>query len=107
VLHAVTLLATDARNVQLLDHLEASGELDNTIIVLVSDNGASGEGGPNGSVNENKVFNGIADSIEENLKLIDGLGLKGTRRGGAAISERHANFLVNDQGAKAPDVPMT
>ena len=37
-------------------------------------------------------------------KLIDGLGLKGTRRGGASISERHANFLVNDQGAKAQDV---
>jgi UDP-N-acetylmuramate dehydrogenase len=37
-------------------------------------------------------------------KLIDGLGLKGTRRGGASISERHANFLVNDRGAKAQDV---
>jgi arylsulfatase A-like enzyme len=30
--------------------------------VLVSDNGASGEGGPNGSVNENKFFNNILDS---------------------------------------------
>ena len=59
---------------RLLDYLEGSGELDNTIIVLVSDNGASGEGGPNGSVNENKFFNGIPDSIEENLKLIDELG---------------------------------
>jgi UDP-N-acetylmuramate dehydrogenase len=37
-------------------------------------------------------------------RLIDALGLKGTRRGGAVISERHANFLVNDQGAKAQDV---
>jgi arylsulfatase A-like enzyme len=59
---------------RLLDDLEASGELDNTIVVLVSDNGASGEGGPNGSVNENKFFNGIPDSIEENLKYIDDLG---------------------------------
>jgi arylsulfatase A-like enzyme len=41
---------------RLLDHLEESGELDDTLIVLVSDNGASGEGGPNGSVNENKIF---------------------------------------------------
>ena len=39
---------------RLLYHLEEIGELDNTMIVLVSDNGASGEGGPNGSVNENK-----------------------------------------------------
>jgi UDP-N-acetylmuramate dehydrogenase len=37
-------------------------------------------------------------------RLIDGLGLKGTRRGGAVVSERHANFLVNDQGARAQDV---
>ena len=46
---------------RLLDHLETSGQLDNTMIVLVSDNGASGEGGPNGSVNENKLFNGLPD----------------------------------------------
>src|SRR5262249_43540782 len=48
---------------RLLDYLEESGQLDNTLIVLVSDNGASGEGGPNGSVNENKFFNGIPDTI--------------------------------------------
>ena len=35
---------------RVLDYLEESGELDNTLIVVVSDNGASGEGGPNGSV---------------------------------------------------------
>src|SRR5215208_8516126 len=58
---------------RLLDHLDESGQLDNTIIVLVSDNGASGEGGPNGSVNENKFFNGIPDSTEENLKYLDEL----------------------------------
>ena len=61
---------------RLLDYLEDSGQLDNTIIVLVSDNGASGEGGPNGSVNENKFFNGIPDTIEENLKYLDELGAR-------------------------------
>src|SRR4051794_1891495 len=59
---------------RLLDYLEESGQLDNTMIVLVSDNGASGEGGPNGSVNENKIFNGLPDPIEENLEFIDVLG---------------------------------
>ncbi len=59
---------------RLLDHLEETGELDNTLIVLVSDNGASGEGGPNGSVNENKFFNGLPDRIEESLPFIDDLG---------------------------------
>jgi arylsulfatase len=59
---------------RLLDHLEETGELDNTLIVLVSDNGASGEGGPNGSVNENKIFNGLPDTIAEALPFIDELG---------------------------------
>jgi hypothetical protein len=59
---------------RLLDYLADAGQLDNTIIVLVSDNGASGEGGPNGSVNENAYFNGIPDQIENNLKYLDVLG---------------------------------
>lgn len=37
-------------------------------------------------------------------KIIDDLGLKGTRRGGAVVSERHANFVVNEGGARAADV---
>jgi len=37
-------------------------------------------------------------------RIIDELGLKGTRRGGAVISERHANFIVNDGEARAADV---
>jgi UDP-N-acetylmuramate dehydrogenase len=37
-------------------------------------------------------------------RIIDELGLKGTRRGGAVVSPRHANFVVNDQGARAQDV---
>ena len=39
-----------------------------------ADNGASGEGSPNGSVNENKFFNGYPDELAENMKLIDKLG---------------------------------
>ncbi len=37
-------------------------------------------------------------------KLIDELGLKGTRRGGAVISTVHGNFIVNDGSATAADV---
>jgi arylsulfatase len=47
-------------------------------VLLVSDNGASGEGGPNGSVNENKFFNGIPDDIEENLRYLEELGSPAT-----------------------------
>ncbi|GCE18102.1 FtsQ-type POTRA domain-containing protein [Dictyobacter kobayashii] len=37
-------------------------------------------------------------------RLIEAVGLKGTVHGGAQISERHANFIVNVGGARAADV---
>ncbi len=36
--------------------------------------------------------------------LIDGLGLKGRRVGGASVSEKHANFIINDRAGSAADV---
>ena len=59
---------------RLLDFLEFSGERENTIVILVSDNGASGEGGPNGSVNENRLFNGMPDDLDSALAMLDELG---------------------------------
>jgi arylsulfatase len=65
---------TDEQIGRILDYLEDTGQLDNTIIVVISDNGASGEGGPNGSVNEVKFFNGYIDTVEESMRYIDHLG---------------------------------
>jgi arylsulfatase len=65
---------TDAQIGRMIDYLEESGQLENTIVVVVSDNGASGEGGPNGSFNENKFFNNVPDTIEANLARLDELG---------------------------------
>ena len=65
---------TDDQIGRILDYLDESGQLDNTIIVVISDNGASGEGGPNGSVNEVKFFNGYIDTVEESLRFYDSLG---------------------------------
>ncbi len=65
---------TDAQVGRLIEYLRKSGQLNNTIIIYAADNGASGEGSPNGSVNENKFFNGYPDVIEENIKYINELG---------------------------------
>ena len=69
---------TDAQVGRIVDFLERTGQRDNTIIFYCADNGASGEGSPNGSVNENKFFNGYPDSLEENMKYLDTLGTPDT-----------------------------
>ena len=65
---------TDHHIGRLIEFLSASGELDNTLIMLISDNGASSEGGPSGSTNENKFFNNVPDNLQENLAALDDLG---------------------------------
>ncbi|MFC7228701.1 sulfatase-like hydrolase/transferase [Salinirubellus salinus] len=65
---------TDAQIGKVLDYLEELGELENTLVMLVSDNGASAEGGPTGSVDENRFFNNVPEDLEENLEAMDDLG---------------------------------
>jgi arylsulfatase len=65
---------TDYHIGRILDYLEDIGEMDNTLVIVMSDNGASGEGGPNGSVNENLFFNNIPDTIANNMQYLDVLG---------------------------------
>ncbi|MCH8983999.1 MAG: arylsulfatase [Acidobacteria bacterium] len=65
---------TDHEIGRFFDYLEESEQLENTIIVVVSDNGSSAEGGPNGTYNENRFFNNIPDTIEENMKHLENLG---------------------------------
>jgi arylsulfatase len=65
---------TDIQVGRIIDFLERTEQLDNTLVLYCADNGASGEGTPNGSVNENKFFNGFPDSLEENMSYFDVLG---------------------------------
>jgi arylsulfatase A-like enzyme len=65
---------TDAQVGRIIDYLKKTGQYENTVILYAADNGASGEGSPNGSVNENKFFNGFPDALAENMKYIDKLG---------------------------------
>ena len=65
---------TDAQIGRIIAYLKETGQYENTVIVWAADNGTSGEGTPNGSVNENKMFNAYPDDLAENIKLIDELG---------------------------------
>lgn len=65
---------TDAQVGRIIDYLEESGQLENTIVIYCADNGASGEGSPNGSVNEGKIFGGYPDDEAQNLTMVDKLG---------------------------------
>lgn len=71
---AASLAYADAQFGRVLDHLEATGELDNTMIVIVSDNGASAEGGPNGLFNEAQVTGGHPPTIASNMRFYDAWG---------------------------------
>lgn len=68
------LTHTDHHIGRVIEFLRSIGELDNTLVMVISDNGASSEGGPTGSVNENLFFNNVPESLQENLSRIDELG---------------------------------
>ncbi|WOI48184.1 sulfatase-like hydrolase/transferase [Acidovorax sp. BLS4] len=58
----------------MLDRLEELGVLDDTLVVLTSDNGASAEGGRVGSINEHRFGFGRPDDLADNLAGLDDLG---------------------------------
>jgi arylsulfatase len=62
---------TDTQIGRLLDYLEEIGRLDNTIVVLLGDNGASQEGGPHGVIDTTAYENGHFTSLEHNLARAD------------------------------------
>jgi arylsulfatase A-like enzyme len=65
---------TDHHLGRLLDFLRELGELDNTLVMVISDNGASAEGGPTGTTNEAQFFNNAPESLEDSLAFIDEIG---------------------------------
>jgi arylsulfatase A-like enzyme len=65
---------TDTQIGRFVDFLEKIDQMDNTLIMLISDNGASREGGPYGTVNEIRFFNAVKESLQANLEMLDELG---------------------------------
>jgi arylsulfatase A-like enzyme len=65
---------TDAQIGRLVDFLSRNGILDDTLVLLMSDNGASGEGGEHGTANEYRWFLQLPDPIEDTVAAYDTLG---------------------------------
>jgi arylsulfatase len=72
--YAAFLEQTDHHIGRVIDYLEGLGELDNTLVMLASDNGASAEGGEHGSFNECQFPNRIESNVADNLRHIDDWG---------------------------------
>jgi arylsulfatase len=65
---------TDAQIARLLAFLEQTGDLERTLVVAVSDNGASAEGGVRGSINDARLWNGAPAGPRELRGRIDEIG---------------------------------
>ena len=63
---------------RVVEELERIGELDNTLIFVTADNGASGEGGLAGTFNETYVLNGLQTPLEANLRAQEDWGRENT-----------------------------
>ncbi len=68
------LTHTDAQIGRVINWLEQADLLDNTLVMVFSDNGASAEGGKDGSVNEHRFTAHLRESVEDNLAHYDDWG---------------------------------
>ena len=72
--YAAMLEHTDQQLARLMNFLHAAQLTENTLLLLLSDNGASQEGGPNGFVNAMGPFNGQPESMQTKLARLDDIG---------------------------------
>lgn len=72
--YAGFITQTDHHFGRVLDYLEQLGELDNTMVIVLSDNGASAEGGLEGTFNETLFFNKAPETLDDNLAHYDHWG---------------------------------
>src|SRR3546814_1775317 len=88
---AAQLSETDHEFGRILESLRRTGELDNTLVIVTSDNGASAEGGLGGLYSMMRGANGEPPTFEENFARIDRWGGPGVQ--GHYRSEEHTSEL--------------
>ena len=92
--YAAMLEHADQHLARLVDFLDKAGQLDDTMIIVMSDNGASQEGGPFGMINAMGPYNLRREPIEEKIARIDDIGGPDT----------HSNFPLG--WAMAANTPL-
>jgi len=65
---------TDVQVGRLMDQIDALGKRDDSIVMAISDNGASSEGGLHGTYDHQRSRNGFSTSVEENMARLDDMG---------------------------------
>src|SRR5258708_37278691 len=65
---------TDHQIGRLTDFLQDLGVLDDTLFILVSDNGASQEGGRTGTLDEMRFFNMMVEDVDKAVERLDDIG---------------------------------
>jgi arylsulfatase A-like enzyme len=76
--YAAMLEHADRQIGRIVEFLERTGERENTIVIVMSDNGASQEGGPLGAVNTLGSYNHQEETLEAKLKRFDDIGGPGS-----------------------------
>jgi len=71
---AAFLSYTDEQIGRVLDFIDDLGDGDNTVVIVVSDNGASSEGGAEGTINEGRLSNFDGSGVDEMYRRIDEIG---------------------------------
>ena len=71
---AAFLSYTDHQIGRVLDFIDDLGDADNTVVIVVSDNGASSEGGKEGTINEGRISNFEFADVEEMHQRIGEIG---------------------------------
>lgn len=101
---------TDHEVGRFLAALEQLGQLDNTLIVLLSDNGGSRSGNFDGSVNSSAWNNGVRETVEDNLAVLDRIGRPGSGpnypRGWAQASNTPFPLYKTDTYGGGVNVPL-
>ena len=108
--YAGFLEQTDAEVGRFMAALDTLGQRDNTLVIVLSDNGGSSSGYWHGSANPSSWYNGVRESMKDNLAVVDSIGRPGSGpnypRGWAQASNTPFPFYKTQTYGGGINVPL-